>query len=88
MDLGVLTGTTGVWKLVSCISLLLKVRKIEVSRFYKFLRNADIYLRTRNPLIVQVGLISIHLDCLFEFEKLVSFEAGSAPPHTLLFISL
>ena len=37
--------------------------------FHKFPRNVDFYLTTRNPLEVQVKLISRYLECLLEFEE-------------------
>lgn len=60
----VLIGTTG--KSVP----LVRAKGNEVNHFPKFLRNADIHVTSRNP-IVQFELMSGYLDCLLEFEELI-----------------
>lgn len=50
---------------------LVRAKGNEVNHFPKFLRNADIYITSRNPPIVQFVLMSGYLDCLLEFKELI-----------------
>ena len=66
MSFHMLIGATGICQLENHMSFLPEVRKIPSggNLVSKFPRNADFYVTTRNPSIVQLELISRYMECL------------------------